>query len=193
MFKTFAASIILALAAPTILSAGPFGVEMGMRLDELNVVKEISDGLFIIRPENPNPDFEHYAVQFSEEQGVCSLAILGHTYSWDPFGENARRDFNDAKEGLSAAYGEGKNIDRIDPEGRLTEERHWVASLYEKEREFLSRWDFSKQIDAPHNLFRIMLSIEAEGADRSYVTLRYDFSNFGVCLDEMKAAKSQNF
>ena len=64
------------------LHAGPFGLEMGMTIDEIDAdATELSPGLYQL-PKVPKPHsaFEAYIVKIGPKSGLCWIKAIGKEY-----------------------------------------------------------------------------------------------------------------
>lgn len=100
--------------------AQAFGFNMGMTLEELDVVQEIPGAAnyrYVVVPPTPNPRLENYAAIVTPQDGLCQ--VTGATPTDNP--ERAEQLHGILETALKSVYGEGtKMSDREIIFGRTT-------------------------------------------------------------------------
>lgn len=181
--------------------SGPFGLDMGMSLDELSKKMELKphgnekqNYVFnATTVPNPHPDFNRYVLVISPEHGLCSIAAVSNPVKTDG-GMEVRNRFSDIEEELSAKYGPPKRRESLVSTSRnyvaqdwFLGMQDWLYGMQSNERVYRSRW-FDKNLDS-FNLKSIQLNAEPSSGNRAAsMELIYHFKN----LDQCKASQIKN-
>ena len=91
MKKFFACFILLSFFVGGIAFAGPFGLDMGMSLDQVKNKtgknpELVQDDLYRVDPPNKNDMFESYIVQISPEYGIVWIKAVGKDITTNGYG-----------------------------------------------------------------------------------------------------------
>ena len=91
--------------------AGPFGINMGMKINEVTEVcktnpKHLEGNLYEISPFKTNDMFENYYVRIDPEYGVYWLKAIGKTIYTNDYGENLKASFENLVKSIRKTYGE---------------------------------------------------------------------------------------
>ena len=188
--RGFAIALIL-LLAPAAAQAGPFGVERGMPLSKLQVIKKEDQPFYYeIRVPSPHPNFETYIAVVTPEDGLCKITGIGKTLEGDADGTIARSVFNELHSALSAKYGNSKDFDFLHANSIWNEPNEWAMSLKQNERSLASFWDREEHSNMPPDLSGITLQAHAVSSNGTYVNVSYEFSNSAACSTRSEASKN---
>ena len=179
MKRTIIASIALLLAM--VANAGPFGYEMGQKIDgEPDGFASDAGVTFKFMPDPPAP-FRDVLAFYTEETGVC--AVRGNidivNYRRDRLGVEHRERADWLAGEIEAKYGEpGLLIDELNDDAFWSEPHWWLKSIENNERKYGYEWLFFGLLD---NIWRIKIGIEYGS-----VNLIYHFVNTDQCTDQLR-------
>lgn len=169
--KILCAAVLLPFALAAF--AGPFGLEMGMTLKQVEQAcggrkaVHIGDIRYYIKPEKTHPSFSEYIAWISPTEGLCFIRANSEEIYLDPTVVTVRNVFYRAEGALSKSY--GKSI--------LTDELpSWTASLYGLQSG-TSRLDahwFPNRSD----VVWIYLYVDAIDLDTAIISVYYEFANY---------------
>ncbi len=79
--------------------AGPFGVEMGMSIKEIdqNAISK-NPGLYEVKPPKNHHAFERYFVKVGEKTGLCMIRAAGQQFTTSVYGNEIRDRLTRLKE-----------------------------------------------------------------------------------------------
>jgi hypothetical protein len=176
----------------SLASTGPFGLEMGMTILQLQklgpVVRE--DDHYRITVPLPNSRFAHYAAVLSRQTGLCKIVALTAPIPTNVFGEGLRLEFNNLQQALENKYGGGEIVQDYLKSGSIWREPgEFMTGLRKDERKLQAFWvDKSvattvpgKQFSLPNALSAIAITAATSNGDQGYLTLTYQFSNYVSC------------
>lgn len=191
MIKKFGKSaVLLAMAlACSGAFAGPFGIDMGMSLDDLAVVcgsppREIAPGFYAVTPPTPHPSFDAYVVQVSPSYGVHFIKAIGTRVETSAYGEGIRIAFEDAVTALEKTYGKGEILDYLLKDSTWSREHDWMMSLVKKERILLAFWQERKNDSYPGNIASIGVMATADSTVSGFVVIEYYSRDNDAAQDE---------
>jgi len=161
-----------------------FGIQMGQKLDELDVIASMSNGMYLLMPPQPHQGFELYTAQVAPSAGVFWVAAAGEKHKEDPSGRFVRANITSLRSTLEAKYGRSELLNTVPHE---TSEKKWVMSIHNGEQ-FLSHWHSAYGSNLPEGLDTIVLSVIALDAFTSNVFLSYLFSNSEIGQRELDLA-----
>lgn len=183
---------MLAILLPvTWAYAGPFGLEKGMRLDQLDVKAPMDSGTYQLNSvPKPHGEFEIYAASLSERTGVCRIAAVSHTVKNDRYGVQLRTKFESLKSQLDANYGASSLTDQLGANALYDEVGDWTMSLYKHERIYFAKWSPPSEDMKKFGLNEIRLSINGLSNDDGMITILYLFDNEPECKREISAKEA---
>lgn len=167
----------------TAATAGPFGVDMGMPLDELGTpVTEISAGMFHFEKlPKSHPAFEGYIVQATPNQGVCWIKAIGVDIATSEDGTEFVAAFEEMRAKLQRTYGMHDVTRLLDEDSIWSEPEDFMAGILADERLYVAHWsdDYGSDLEAP--LIQVGLMAEATNNVTGYYTVEYYFENHELC------------
>lgn len=137
------------------LCAGPFGLSMGMNLDEIRdacggvrpqKAAEVSGldfdvNMYVISPEKTHSAFERYFVRVDEEAGLYEIGAESSAIPDDGYGETVKARFYSVAESISKTYGEPEITDAYRGErGVFDGDSNWMMALTGGDRILQSVW-----------------------------------------------------
>lgn len=137
------------------LCAGPFGLSMGMNLDEIRdacggvrpeKAAEVSgldfdDNMYVIFPEKTHSAFEFYFAWVDEDAGLYAIRAASSEIPDDGYGENVKTRFYSVAESISKTYGKPEIADAYRGErGLFDGASDWMMALTRGDRILQSVW-----------------------------------------------------
>ena len=186
----------IAAPAKPLIYEGPFGLKMGLSLEEAKVLipslSKSEQNDWIYQAETApvsHPDFEIYSLGFSQETGLCRISAIGKDIKSGDSGFEIRSAFESLDESLSKKYGKGKKYDFSS--SKYDSSEYWMMYLLKKNRTLIKVWDKENKSTLLNNLSSIMLSAKASDMSTGYLTVTYEFENMPNCEAEAKAQKNK--
>lgn len=175
---------------------GPFGVEMGVESVDLRVESVIKNGtLYEIQPDAPHDDFQKYIAGYHRQTGVCMLEAISKIPT-DRRGQEVQSKFSEFERILAEKYGEPKISNSIKSDGYYTDEKEWMKSVIERERELSAYWGGETKPNNDANIRNIRIYVDAYVMTEGEIKLRYEFDNYDECArlareDEEASAREE--
>lgn len=188
MKKTLLIALLMMISA--MLFAGPFGMEFGWSLEELEasgadveVFREENRMTgCLVSPTKPHPDFDLYAAYIDDEYGIYMIRTISETFD----NEYDLRDLYDTlKNQLSSVYGEPFEMDEINPESIWDSSWDFIRSIYYGERILMSLWFPERVEGAPED---ISLYVDAFDESSAAVTIEYSSQDYEAVWDAYNAS-----
>lgn len=171
--------LVLAFLAITIFAA-PFGLKMGMTLEDItracNGVEPqyIENDCYYVFPAKTHPSFKYYAAYVNEVKGLYRLIAVSDKISTEADGKELKQVFAETKLRISKIYGEPRIIDELIPNALYHDDNKWRESIAYGERTYKAIWETNLK----DNLDIVSLSVSTTKYDRpSWIILEYDFLN----------------
>lgn len=173
---------------------GPFGLQAGLSKDviekmtgsQLTLADEAQRLYELESPPKPNDAFHRYGIVISPTVGLCQIRAISETIRTNDYGTQLKSEFNSLKESLAAVYGEPKVLDALLPGSIWNESRDWMTGLFKRDRSLTADWKSTQSSPLKSDVQSIMLMTIAEGRDKGYLALIYDFQNHDACAAEQK-------
>lgn len=173
---------------------GPFGLRMGLTVDELKkVIPDLTAqfGITYAFEKAPKhyPGTDLYFVRIgSGDVGLCSITAIAFVDSSN-FGDAVRTRFLKTREELSNKYGEPTSVyDFLRPGSLWNRPRDWMMGLAKGDRTLSSFWikkdDKKKQLNLSPEINNIALQAFGRSSSRAAIHLIYEFNNFDACQNE---------
>lgn len=181
---------LLAISIPA--QAGPFGLDMGTPLVELNKqmkLKLVSTGGYST-PSVPkgHPYFDDYRLVVAPDQGLCKIIAYSIVISTSVYGTELVDKFSDLESALTTKYGKPEKLDYLKSGSIWKEPRDWMIGLLKKERTLTSYWPH-KGRELPESIQSIKLDAMAISTEGAMIALIYQFKNFKQCSDRIKSQR----
>lgn len=194
--------VAFALMVPLATNAqpkdGPFGLQMGLSVNELESaipdLKRLSpDSYTFTKAPRPYPGITRYAVDVGSTTGVCKISAMTVVDS-SSFGDSVKSKFNELKTSITSKYGDATaSYDVLRQGSDLNELGDWMMSLALGDRTLSSFWigseDTKNRLKLPPNISGISISANGASATRAAVIISYEFANFQTCVNEAKSRK----
>ena len=142
--KIIASAVFILFAQAAI--AGPFGLNMGMTIKQIDAnAKQVEPGIFITTEvPKPHSGFETYAVKVGSTSGLCWIKAIGKDVSTSVYGFELKLEFKEMEQKLTKAYGKGEETDLLMPGSIWSEPKDFMAAMAKKERFLMTIWKNNK-------------------------------------------------
>ena len=180
-------------ALHTVGLAGPFGLEMGMTVKDLQAVTPLrSDGLFRFTtksPPNGHPDLVDYGLTVTPVHGLCKISASTAVIPTGADGAELQSAFNRFYGILTKRYGTSKRYDNLRSESSLIKPDDWMMALRKKDRTLVAYW-IGQELQLPDDISGVMLETVAAGPSSGFIYLTYEFKNSIDCLEWIQVRKA---
>lgn len=184
--------VVILIIGATFTYAAPFGLKMGMTIDEITQVcngsppRYYDRDIYFITPSKKHSLFENYGTFIDEIHGLYRLRCVSPEITTGDDGAELKRYFANALKTISKQYG---TPDIIEYNNSDTIDNNWFAKLRNGTISYRVLWTNSEKIKNM-NLDKIELKIIPD--DRTYsfienigvIVLNYDFNNASSVEDE---------
>jgi len=198
MKKGIAFSIMF-LVVISFAIAQPFGIKMGMTLDDLIAMgcnpKVLSNNphWYFITPPKPHPSFDRYSVEISKNYGVIAIVANSKDIKTSVYGEGVKDEFDKIKNQVSISYGQSKDFDFLKAGSIWDEPKDWMMALKQGERALGAFWTREFGSILPDDISIIGLRAEALDTSTGYLILRYESADFTKANTEIEAEQGSVF
>jgi hypothetical protein len=120
------------------VSAGPFGLKMGMSMEVLEQkcgIKQSGDSrnVFIAeRVPSPHPQLETYMLVVDEKLGLCKIIAITGRIETSVYGDQLKGQFDALEKALISKYGTNKRFDNVGAGSIWKEPQHWIDGAFEE-------------------------------------------------------------
>ena len=180
--------VALFFTIPLSLFASPFGLKMGMTLEQITEVcgrtrpEHYENDSYFIEPINKHPLFKYYLVYIDKEIGLYYIKALTDEISSNDYGEEIKSAFENIKDRISKNYGKPKVIDELARDTLWNEEKYWLNALQEGSRTLAAAWGVEKPIDKDDIEF-IGITARYSSYKKGIILLEYQFKNYSEIED----------
>ena len=174
--------------------AGPFGLEMGMSLQDIGGEPQtLSNGKYkLTKVPKPHSAFEAYGVQVAPKGGLCWIKAMGKNISTSSHGVELKSAFSGMKKKLEAKYGKHKMMDFLLPGSIWNEPEDWTTGISKNERVLAAIWEKKELSSLPLNLESVMLSVKVSSNSTGYLIVEYTFTNEEFCEAELSKGEDDS-
>jgi hypothetical protein len=185
----FLTVLVFAFAMPLQVFAGPFGLEMGMKLAQLPGDPKSLDGGFykLTKVPKPHSSFESYVVRIAPSTGVCWIKGIGVDITTNSYGMELKSAFEKLRGKLDSAYGKSNLSDLLLPNSIWNEPNDWMMGLIKKERLLAAQWGSKYGSKLPSDIESITLVAFPSGRSKGYLSLEYSGVKEDACDAELAA------
>jgi hypothetical protein len=157
--------------------AGPFGLEMGQPVSQLQIVKTLKENEYEIQVPKTNSTFEKYLAIATKENGLCKVLAIGVANNLDSNGDRVKMQFGTLSAALEEKYGAPQTFDHLESGSVWQAPTQFAMGLYQNERTLAKFWTGK----LPDNIQSIALQAAGLSISATNVTLGYEFSNLDQC------------
>lgn len=184
--------LIFALFSFTIFAA-PFGLKMGMSIDEISAQCEeepsfVKDDVYLIKPKKNHPLFSYYAVYVNEKVGLYQIRAVSDSVTCNNYGTEIQNTFNSVKDRIAKTYGKPKIINKVDSNlsDYMRQDKWWFQNLKNGAQQLSAVWGEKTQL--ADSLETVALDCVADNTvfhfEDAHLVLYYYFSNAKSVEDE---------
>ena len=183
---------VLLIIGATFTYAAPFGLKMGMTIDEIAEQCEdepsfVKDDVYLVTPIKKHPLFSYYAVYVNENTGLYQIRAISDSIQCNQYGTELQNAFNNLKDRIGKTYGKPRINNKVDPNisEYSRDDKHWFMTLKEGSRVLTAIW--GEKTDLPDDLFEIGLDCVADSGyldGKGHLLLYYYFNNALSVEDE---------
>jgi hypothetical protein len=179
--KKSIAFVIMFLVAISFAIAQPFGIKMGMTLDDLIArgcnPRFLGDilimKLYDIMPPLTHSSFESYSVGINKKYGVVEIFAFGKNIDISICNQDLIDEFNKIKNQISKSYGQSEDYDLSNPDSLLDKGGELVKLLKEQGTILYSIWDSDSGVTLSDDIDHIHLDAKIEDASIGRLILSY--------------------
>jgi hypothetical protein len=170
---------------------GPFGLWMGMSLEEIGSEgRELAPAKYkIATVPKPHSAFETYIAMVTPKNGLCWVKVLSPTLQTNVFGASLRAAFDSMEEKLTATYGKSKRTDFIMSGSIWSDPQYWMQSLISQDRFLATEWAPKHGSTLKDSLTSVALIVSTTDTTAGYIAVEYSFENMKSAEAELAAAE----
>ena len=184
--------ILLFTLLPFTIFAGPFGLKMGITLEDIKQVCEegpefYKDDIYYIKPVKNHPLFVVYLVYVHEQKGLYKIQAASSPILSNQFGTELKESFNEVKDRIAKTYGSPEVCDKYNKSANrlYSDAEDWFYALGKGYRSLYATWgEFD---DLPDNIESIKLDCKVYTGvynEEGVLILNYCFTNAKNVEDE---------
>ena len=169
--------------------SGPFGLQQGMKLDEIPFEsEEVAPCLYVFTnlPKN-HSSFSQYILRITPNFALTWIKAIGKSMQTDAFGFQLSAQFEDFMGRLKKIYGESELTDFLIDGSCWDQPEDWMRGLECGERILGSRWAKDNGVDLPNDLTSIYLGAFASSSEEGKIVVEYSFENEDAAEAEIKS------
>ena len=199
MLKKIFLSVFIMFIFTSYVFAGPFGLEMGMNLDDITKAcggirpeRLENDDRYLVSPTKSHPDFEYYLVWVDDTKGLYCIRAISAEINTSVYGTELKSFFYEMTERLSKTYGEPKIFDEVKKDALFKSDEWWMMALSDGSRILESVWEKeSRTVKMSKDLDYVNLYADTTkySHDKGYLGLEYGFIN----REEVKKSQDDVF
>ena len=177
---------------PIAVFAAPFGLEMGMTLEEIAEQCEeepefLENDIYLIKPKKSHPVFTVYGVYINQNVGLYQIRAISDEIKTNKYGTELQNAFNNVKDRISKTYGTPEIYDDVDRNISYYNQQddRWFYTLKEGSRELYATWGESEPLSDNLDLVALKcLATDGFYDGSGQLALYYYFSNVNSVEDE---------
>lgn len=190
MKKTLLIALLMMISA--MLFAGPFGMEFGWTLEELEESgaytwmpnRQGNITSYYANPLKPHSMLSYYIVFIDDEYGLVEVrAISDECYSE----YQIRNIYDMLKPQLSSVYGEPEEIDEISWNSDWDGPENFIRSILYGDRVLISMWSPEP---VENGAEQVLLGVLPEDEYTAYVAVEYYSKDFGKVMEKYNASEA---
>ena len=189
-------SFVLLMFICTSVFAGPFGLKMGMTLEDVASIcteepEYIADDRYFIQPQKSHPLFEGYVAWISENNGLYYIKGISRNIQTTDYGTEVKQEFSKLLSPLEKKYGKFKQIDKLskDTPSYKRTDKDWMWTIADGSRTYEAHWEATEDnYEKYEGLISIAIGIKTEATyviNKAYIWIEYGFINAINGFDEL--------
>jgi hypothetical protein len=173
--------------------SGPFGLWMGMKLDDLAAPATAlgSSKFRVDTVPKPHPAFQYWIVRVTPRQGLSWIKAIGKPIATNTAGHQLIAAFDDLERRLSKTYGNGQRTGHLLPDSIWSDPGDWMAGLLDQDRTLMTIWSPEHGSRLPDPLTMVGLLAEAEDTTTGWLGVEYYFENEDEAAEAATAAEDE--
>lgn len=182
--------LLFSFLLPLSIFAAPFGLTMGMSLDDLAEAcdgtepKHIENDCYYVFPVKKHPLFKHYVAFVDSDKGLYCIKAISDDIQTNNYGSEIQNAFAEIKERVSKTYGKPRMIDEIASDSLWKEDKYWVSALADGARTYACIWESSSKNKLKDDLTDVSIYASAQRVPQiGWIILEYDFNNMQAVKD----------
>lgn len=190
--RRFCLFLILTLCSFSLFAA-PFGLKMGMTIDEIAKQCEeepsfVKDDIYLVKPIKKHPLFSYYAVYVNEKTGLYQIRAISDSVTCNDYGTEIQNTFNSVKDRIAKTYGKPKIINKVDSSlsEYMRQDKNWFYNLKNGAQQLSAIW--GEKAPLADDLVSVALDCVADNSafhwEDAHLVLYYYFSNAKSVEDE---------
>jgi hypothetical protein len=188
--------LLFSFLASGIAFAGPFGLDMGMTIDQIKnktgkIPELVQDDLYRVDPPNKNDMFEAYIVQISPKYGIVWIKAIGKDITTNGYGIQLKSAFDSLVSSIEKTYGKYKKTDFLMSSSIWKDPDDFMMGLLRKDRYLMASWNKESDSTLPNDIVTIAVAATASSSSKGYISLEY-YSPSKELADAEKKAKQDS-
>jgi len=191
MKKYIGLFIIIFLFVVTSAFSGPFGIDFGMTLEQIEQISKIEplnieSDYYLITPPNTNDQFELYLVCINPKYGVYLIKAISKDINSNAQGTALKSRFNDLVSTVEKTYGKYKIKDFVEQGSDIYS---FMYALSRDERVLMASWGKKEGSKLPPEILAIYVEAHATNSSTGYLIIEYYSQNY----EKIKAEQESVF
>ncbi len=178
--------------------SGPFGLSMGMTLDQIKNKtgknpELVQDDFYSVTPPNTHDMFKSYIVQISPTYGVVWITAIGKDITTNGYGTQLKTAFDNLVSSIERTYGKYKRIDFLLSGSIWDEPNDFMMGLAKQERYLIAIWEKEHDSTLPDDIKSIGVIATATSSSKGYISIEYYSPNEEKVAAEKKEKQDAVF
>ena len=190
------AILVFGLLCATPAISGPFGLEIGMQLNQLAEynLKDAGDHFYTTtRLPKSHSSFMVYGLVIHPDTGLCQIRAASKKIETSAYGIELRAKFEQIAGQLSKSYGEANIKDFLRHGSIWDDAKDFMMGMRQGERILQASWGNKKGPEIKDGIFEILLIADADSSDEGSLILQYRFANSERCDQLMNEEEADAF
>jgi hypothetical protein len=172
-------------------AAEPFGLRMGMTLQEIRAAggnpeeTDIQGRYKLTKVPKPHSDFDIFYITVAPKTGLIDITAAGKLISTSAYGTELKSQFENMVQRLSAIYGKATTFDFLRVGSIWNEPNDWMMGLLKKERRLTAFWSRKEDSSMSDDIGTIMLDTVALSHEKGCLRLGYQSIDFEKGQEEL--------
>lgn len=183
--------ITVLLFISSFLFAAPFGLKMGMNLNEIAQAcdgqrpENVKDDCYRIYPEKKHPLFEEYYAYVDDVEGLYYIKAVSERIASNSYGTELKEKFNEINARISKTYGVTETKDEILDNSSYDAHRdnHWMDAIYDGSRQLSAKWQKDSPMKDSLVYVSLYASVPSWYSSYGLINLEYRFTNADAVED----------
>ena len=191
-------SVILSTTVTLFSQPGPFGLRMGMTLDQVKNLtgknpEMLEDNVYKVIPPDTHNMFIEYRVRISPTYGIVWIYAESKEIETDDDGTQLKNAFNDLVSSIERTYGKYKRIDFLLSGSIWDEPNDFMMGLAKQERYLIAIWEKEHDSTLPDDIKSIGVIATATSSSKGYISIEYYSPNEEKVAAEKKEKQDAVF